>query len=201
MSRKVAYLLITKAGPSRDRQLKVIQGTGHEVEPLYEDKALTRRAVEKRELPERDLMLRQLRPGETVLVASPGRLGFGKDDVLSVLRAIDLKGGVLIDASKDQEVRWQPELDIAFDFMNRAVHEHKAQAAATARRAKADAGIKGGRPEKPFKLPEAEVRRRWHNQMDYHRDEVAEAAGKSWRTLHAIFGPRSGRSNARRKKA
>lgn len=200
MPRIVAYVLLTKAGPSAKAQLEAIEAARLPIEPAYTDDLTKRRALERREFTERDLMLRQMRHGDSVVVATPGRLGIGKDDVVAMLEAVEAKGGAVIDASTGDRIAWTPELLIGLAFLDRAVIEHKQLAAAAARRAAAAKGIKGGAPKKPFDLPEAEVKRRWFDQVGHpSQQEVARASGKSARTLYTLFGPRSGRRNARKK--
>lgn len=202
MPRTVAYILLTKSGPSQEDQLATIRKAKLPIAPCYVDDLTKRRALDKREFPERVLMLKQMRPGDMVAVASPGRLGMGKDDVLDVLRALAAKSGAVIDASTGHELRWTPEVADAYAFLDGAITEHKQLAAWAARRAKATERALNGPRLKPFLLSEAEVKRRWHNQVDYPSQKaVAEASGKSVRSLYGLFGPRGGLKNARRKKS
>lgn len=204
MPRKVAYALITKHGATFEDQIKAIKKAiwpkMNDSDVVYSDKMATRTELEKRLYRGRDLMLRQLRPGDEVCIASPGRLGMNKDEVLSVVQAIRAKACVVVDASSGLTIDWTPEVVNATSFMDRAVQEHKLHALEAARATKLAKGIKGGAPIKEFKMSTAEVERLWFNQADYGSAKiVADLAGTSERLLYQRFGPRGGISKGEKK--
>ena len=203
MSRKAVYLLVTKSGPTAEQQLAAIRkvvaiGSRDET---YTDDVTEKYRPKDRGFEQRGVMLRQLRRGDTVVVASPGRLGVGQDDVRTVLHALGRGGHPLIDASTGKTVLWTDEIADGVAFLARAIGEHKAGAAANAREARAARRAAGEPEQKPLAITEAEARQMWHDPIRYPSQKaVAETCGVSYRTLYNRFGPRHPQPALKRKR-
>ena len=194
MPRNAIYLLLTKTGPSEDEQLAFIQrkvGIGQDDQTYVDDVSAS--GMKRVAFPDRDNMMRQLRAGDRVVVATPGRLGVGREDVRSVLHDLHRKGVPLVDASTGRELIWTDEVADALQFFERAAMEHKRNAAQGARNALKNMGYEPAivSKRKAWKLPEDEARVMWLDRIRYPAGEdVAKACGVTLKTMYNYFGKR-----------
>lgn len=165
---------------------------------VYKDDTSIRR---KPELEQRGIALRQMRAGDTLVVATPGCLGIGREDVRGVLTHLARAGNSLLDASTGKTVRWTEEVADAVEFLDRATLERKRGAAENARQAKIALGYTYTPEPKPLAITEAQARQMWYDRVRYpSQREVAEACGVSYRTLYNRFGPRTPPTALQRRK-
>lgn len=190
MPRNVFYILLTKSGPTKDQQMAAIRRA---VKPArtdedYTDDLTKRRRKSDHQFPARDTMIRQLRAGDVVVVASPGRLGIGRDDIRRTLHDLARKGNVLLDASTGKRLLWTDEIADHVEFLEAGRREHTADVLRGARAARKAAGIVY-RPEPKELPPNAEAI--WRDTARYTRQEAGDACGVHWRTLHNRFRGRT----------
>jgi len=158
--------------------------------PVYED--LSRRKYGKAQPTEtkaRDQMIRDVRAGDVVVVASPSRLGTGRRDLMDALRAITDKGGSVFDASTGQTVVLAPEAEVAFAFLDRAEGERQAFQLEQMRRKRVAMGAKGGAPQKLTAKRKKEGKQVWAD-LNLTAQQAADKIGISVRTGYRLFGAR-----------
>lgn len=203
MARKAVYILVTKSGPTAEQQLALVRKA---VKLTKQDEVYTDDTSEKWRrrdagLPQRDIALKQMRRGDTLVVATPGCLGIGREDVRAILMRLAQEGYYLIDASSGKSVRWSEEVADAMEFLDRAVLERKRGAAENARKAKIALGYTYVPQPKQLTITDAQARQMWYDKVRYpSQQEVAEACGVTARTLYNRFGPRTPESPLRRRK-
>lgn len=192
MPRQVVYTLLTKNGPTHEQQMAAVKRTVKLMaqDETYTDDLTRRRRASDHEYPARSTMIRQLRKGDTVVVASPGRLAIGRDAIRAVLHELERKGNWLIDASTGRRVMWTKEIEDLHSFLERGSREHKADVLRAARAAKKAAGIVYRPEKKEFLISEEAAEHVWRDTV-LTRDEAAERCGVSWRTLYNRFGGRT----------
>lgn len=193
MPRKAVYILVTKHGATFDQQMALIRKTVKlgKSDEVYTDDTGERYRRKDTPLRQRELALQHMRRGDTLVVASPGGLGIGREDIRGVLQQLAHAGHDLLDASSGKTVRWSEEVADAVEFLDRAVLERKRGAAENARQAKMALGYTYVPEPKPLAVTEAHARQMWYDRVRYpSQAEVAEACGVSARTLYNRFGPR-----------
>ena len=191
MARNSAYILITKNGPGREDQLQAIRKRVDRLDAVYMDDVSKGRRPDERRFRERRQLLAQLRGGVTVYVSSPGRLGYGRDDVRAVLHALNKAGCTVLDASSGLRLAWTEEVADALSFLDRAATEHQGDILRAARAARAAAGIPFGPGPKALAVSETAAEAAWRDTVRRTREEAAAFCGVSWRTLHKRFGGRT----------
>lgn len=194
MARKAVYLLVTKSGPSREEQLALIRKTVALTarDEIYADDVTEKYRRKDRHFDQRALAIKQLRTGDCLVVATPGCLGIGRDDIRAVLHRLAGLGAPTIDASTGRSVLWTEATAEAVAFLERATVEHKAGAAANARAAKAALGQTYAPEQKQMAISEAEARQMWHDRIAHPSQlAVSRRCGVSTRTLYNRFGPRA----------
>lgn len=203
MPRKAIYLLVTKHGPTADQQLALIRKTVKlaKQDEVYTDDTSERWRRKDAGLPQREIALKQMRRGDTLVIATPGCLGIGREDVRGVLIRLAQAGYYLTDASSGKSVRWTEEVADAMEFLDRAVLERKRGAAENARKAKMALGYTYVPQPKALAVTDAQARQMWYDQVRYPtQKEVAEVCGVTARTLYNRFGPRTPEAPLKRKK-
>lgn len=196
MPRKAVYVLLTKSGPSEADQLAFIKRV---IDVGVRDEVYTDDVTDRRkhgaEFHSRSTMLRQLRTGDRVVIATPGRLGVGREDIRGVLHELHRRGVPLIDASTGKELVWTDEVADALQFFERAAMEHKRNAAAGARAALKNMGFApaiAAKTEKELKVPDDQARIMWLDRARYPSGvKVAELCGVTQRTMYTRFGKRT----------
>lgn len=202
MPRHAVYLLLTNGGPTKDQQLALIRKrvTLGKQDEIYTDDLTVRYRRKDAALEDRAVAIRQLRKGDVLVVATPGCLGVGRDDIRSALHELARKGAPLLDASSGKSVLWSEEVADAVEFLDRAVLERRRKAAETAREVKAALGHVYIPEEKPLAVSDAHARQMWFDRVKYpSQQKIAELCGVSYRTLYNRFGPRSGVKALKRK--
>ena len=203
MARKQVYLLLAKAGPSRDEQLKLIRKVvpASESQAIYEDDLTIPYRRRDLGLEQRELAIKQLRPGDTLAIATPGCLGQGRDDIrATLLRLADLGCPILV-ASSGKTVLWKPAAGDAVDFLDAATLERRRGAAHSARLARMALNHTYIPQPKALTVTDAEARQMWYDPVGHpSQKEVAERCGVSQRTLYNRFGGRHPESALKRKK-
>lgn len=203
MPRKAVYLLVTKAGPTAEEQLALIRKAvriGSRDEIYTDDLTIPYR---RRELPleQRAIAIKQLRVGDVLVVATPGSVGIGRDDIRSVLLQLARSNNGLLDASSGNVVHWTEQVANAVEFLDRATLERKRGAAANARQAKIALGHTFIPEPKQLAITDAEARQMWFDSVGHpSQRKVAERCGVSARTLYNRFGPRKPATPLRRKR-
>ena len=191
--RRVIYILLTKNGPTQEQQMAAISRLSKPTprDEVYADDLTVRRRKADHQFPQRALLQRQLRRGDTVWVASPGRLGIGRDDIRGVLHDLARGGHTVVDASSGKSVLLTEQAADALEFLDRGAIEHKADVLRAARAAKAAAGIVYRPGPKALAIADDAAKAIWRDTVRYTRDAAAKACGVSWRTLHNRFGGRT----------
>ncbi|MDB5358818.1 MAG: resolvase [Rhodospirillales bacterium] len=142
---KRGYIRLSKAGPSLEEQQAALRSAGIEdftdEGPVYVDQPAKRKQrAGDVVFPQREECIKRARPGDVVIVASPGRLATSADDALRMLAALGRKGAQLQIVSTGRTYHWDEAaldgLELAADtaMENRAEVTAKARAAATERR-------------------------------------------------------------------
>lgn len=186
MPRHVVYTLLTKKGPTHEQQMATVRRAVKLTtqDETYTDDLTKRRRIADHEYPARATMIRQLRRGDVVVVASPGRFAIGRAALRAALHELARKDAPLLDASTGKRVLWTDEIADHLDFLDRGASEHTADILRGARAAKKASGIVY-RPEKKRLPPNAEAV--WRDTVRYTREEAAAECGVTWRTLHNRF--------------
>lgn len=185
----VAYTLLTKNGPSQEEQLAVIRARVGRIGrgAIYLDDLTASRRPEERHFRDRATMQAQLRPGDTVAIASPGRLGIGRDDVRGMLHAINRSRCSVLDAGAGKRLIWSEEVADAVAFLDRATLEHQAYNLREARARRRALGITKRAGPKPLKVSADEALRIWRDTVRYTEDEAAALIGLSKRQCYTRF--------------
>jgi hypothetical protein len=105
-----AYIRATKAGPPEDEQRAACVAAG--VDPANAD-AWYVEPVPKRNraasFEERDLAVRQLRPGDRLVIHSAPRLGATEAEIRGAAAAVSALGAVIYDCAAAAEIRHHPD--------------------------------------------------------------------------------------------
>jgi hypothetical protein len=153
---------------------------------IYMDDLTKRRSKRDHLFIERDACIRHTRACDTIVVASAGMIGIGRDDVRAVLHQLYAKGIPLLDASTGKTVMLTEEVADNLAFVERAEKEYKALVAANAR-----ASRRNGRPAKVMKVTEAEAEAMWRDTTRYpSQKDVASAVGLSVRSMYFKYKKR-----------
>lgn len=202
MARKAVYLLVTTNGPTADEQLALIRKSVKltKQDQIYTDDVSAKYRRKDTPLTDRAVALKQLRAGDVLVIATPGCLGIGRDDIRDVLQQLSQTGHSLLVASTGKTVRWTEETADAVEFLDLATLERRRKAAETAREVKMALGSTYIPEEKPLLISEEQARLMWFDRVRYPSPKaIAEKAGVTERTLYTRFGPRSGQKRRRRK--
>lgn len=188
MPRKAIYLLITKLGQTADEQRaairKAVKLTSRDQE--YSDDLTERYRRKDKPLEGRQEAISQLRRGDILVIATPGRLGDGRDDVRATLLLLAKQGNGLLDASTGNVVLWTPEVAAGVEFLDRAVLEKKRGAMENARLARRNNMV-----PKVLAIPRELAEMRWYDPITYPDNQaIADACQVSVRTLYNQFGAR-----------
>lgn len=188
MPRKAIYLLITKLGQTADEQRAAIQKavklTSRDQE--YSDDLTERYRRKDKPLEGRQEAIKQLRRGDLLVIATPGRLGMGRDDVRATLLLLAAQGNGLLDASTGNIILWTPEVAAGVEFLDRAVLEKKRGAMENARLARRNNMV-----PKKLAIPRDLAEMRWYDPVTYpDKQAIADACQVSVRTLYNQFGAR-----------
>lgn len=191
--RDAVYILLTKNGPTEADQLAAIRRRVPvpDAAPVYVDDLTVRRRSSDHHFPQRALAIKQMRKGDRLLVASPGRLGIGREDIRGVLHDLARGAHRVLDASTGLALLWTDEIADGLNFLDRGAIEHKADVLRAARAAKKAAGIVYRPQPKALTVAEEAAEVIWRDTVRYTRDEAGAACGVSWRTLHNRFGGRT----------
>lgn len=203
MPRKSIYILVTKSGPSADQQRALIR-KAVKLEPRdeeYIDDLTEPYRRRDKPLEERAVALAHLRRGDVLVVATPGAVGIGRDDIRGVLLALARSGNGLLDAQSGKTVIWTEQVADALEFLDLATLERKRGAAATARQARIALGYVNIPEQKQLAVSDAQARQIWYDRVAYPSPkDVAEFCGVSPRTLYNRFGSRMPTPALKRKK-
>lgn len=202
MPRKAVYLLVLPNGPSADDQLALIRKAVKltQQDQIYTDDLSEKYRRKDVPLQERELALKQLRPGDAVVIPTPGGLGIGRHDIRVVLQRLGQSGHDLLVASTGKTVRWTEETADAVEFLDLATLERRRKAAETAREVKMALGSTYIPEKKALTISEDQVRLMWFDRARYPSPKaIAEQAGVTQRTLYDRFGPRTGKKRRRHK--
>lgn len=194
MARKAVYLLVTKSSPTADEQIAVIREAVKlsANDEIYADDLTIPYRRKDLPLEQRAHALKHLRAGDVLVVATPGGIGIGRDDIRETLLRLARSGNDLLDASSGKTVRWTEQAADALEFLDRATLERKRGAAQSARSAKIALGHVNIPEQKRLAVSDAEARQMWYDRARYpSQRDVAELCGVSARTLYNRFGSRS----------
>lgn len=201
MPRKAVYILVTTNGPTADEQLALIRKSVKltKQDQTYTDDVSVKYRRKDAPLTDRAVALKQLRAGDVMVIATPGSLGIGRDDIRGVLQQLSQTGHSLLVASTGKTVRWTEETADAVEFLDLATLERRRKAAQTAREVKMALGSTYIPEEKPLLISEEQARLMWFDRVRHPSPKaIAEQAGVTERTLYTRFGPRSGKKRRRR---
>lgn len=203
MPRKTPYILVTKSGQTAEQQraliLKAVNLGRHDEEYLDDLTEPYRRR--DKPLEQRAFAMSHLRRGDVLVVATPGGLGVGRDDIRAVLLELASKGNGVLDAQSGKTVIWSEEVADALEFLDMATLERKRGAAESARKARIALGYVNVPEQKKLSVSDAQARQMWYDRTAYPSPkDVAEACGVSARTLYNRFGSRMPTSALKRKK-
>lgn len=186
---QIAYILVTKAGLARVEQERLLRDAGivsfDEDDPVYVDDITSRRRSRGSEdLRAREMLMRALRAGDEVVIATPGCLGLSGSDVLAAVREIGGKGACLRVAGTGNVIRWHPDAIAVLDFCDAAGSELSAARTLRMRKSLAAAGTKTGPRAAPIS---AEIKHLWTG-TNTPVSEIADQAGLTARTLYRRLG-------------
>lgn len=186
---QIAYILVTKAGVARPEQERMLGEVGitsvGEDDPVYVDDITDRRRSRGSEdLRARAMLVRAIRPGDEIVVATPGCLGLSGSDILTIIREIGAKGGYVRVAATGDLVRWHPDAIAVLQFCDEAGAEVSAARTSRMRKSLATAGTKTGPRAAPIS---AHVRALWTG-TNTPVAEIAREAGLTSRTLYRRLG-------------
>jgi DNA invertase Pin-like site-specific DNA recombinase len=186
---KIGYMRLCAAGPTLAEQQALLHQAGivdfGRDAPVYVDKP---RRGPVATTPERDKMVRHLRPGDMVVIAKASRLGT-RADVLQAMAAIAARGASVHDAEVGEDVRLHPDAVRAIAFADRAESGAKRESAARMRARKGALGATGGRPEWLRCNTKAAAAAAWADLSKSAR-QVAEEFNVGARTLYRLFEPK-----------
>lgn len=188
MARLNIFILLTKVGPDREAQQRAIQ-SAIEVnlthDQIYVDDVSVRRSKKDHAFPMRTAAIGHCRAGDTFVVASPGLIGIGREDIRKVLHQLYEKRVPLFDSSTGKTILWTDEMADGLWFLERAEKEYKSLVTARARAGRI------GAPKKAMKITEIEAEAMWRDTARYPSPQkVAEATGLTQRTLYNKYGKR-----------
>jgi DNA invertase Pin-like site-specific DNA recombinase len=187
---KIGYMRESAAGPSLAEQQALLRLAGIEDfsrhAPVYTDR---RRKGPTATTPERDAMVRILRPGDVVIIAKATRLGTSRADVLKAMAAITARGAAIHDAEVGQDVQLHPDAVPAIAFADRAESGAKREQAARMHVRKVALGVTGGRPERLQGNTKAAAAAAWAD-LTKTVQQVAVEFNVGARTLYRLFGPK-----------
>lgn len=197
MARLQIYILVTPSGPDRYTQEKIIRAAVEvdEQTQWYCDDLVARKRKRQKDdvLPFREQCISHLRQGvgDMMVVASPGMIGFGKEDVRKVLSKLNAKGSPLVLADIGKVFTLTDDMIAVLKMVEDAALEHKQRAASKARAARGKGPDAFVPQPKVLKMTDAEIRQIWMDTARWpSQKDVAEQAGCSVRTLYGRFGPR-----------
>ena len=179
---KRGYIRLSLTGPSENAQRAALAKVGVDdvtVEPIPKAVAPGRHAM-------RDRLAATLRPGDLVVIASPGCIGAGRADVLIALGQIAAAGAGIHVVNADATIHWSQEAVSAAMFALQAETENTQGRARHARAARAGAGethlIDVVRARSDVKALWRDVR--------LTAADIGRRTGLSRSTLYRAFGPR-----------
>ena len=188
MARLNIFILLTKAGPDREAQERAIRAAIKVTAPhdqFYVDDLSKRRSKRDHHFPMRTAAITHSREGDTFVVASPGMIGIGREDVRKVLHQLYEKRVPLFDASTGKTIMWTDEIADGLQFLERAETEYRSLVTARARSGK------NGSPKKKLKVTEAQAKIMWHDRARYPSPtKVAALIGLSERACYLNYGKR-----------
>lgn len=173
------YIRLWPSGPSQIEQQKALLAVGADPMRLHvDDERGIRRQVQGTSLVERtprEIAIHCMREGDLLAVASPMVLGSSRDDVLRALAQIEGRGGALLDAETNREIKGLVEASAYADLAQRQLALKRTEAA---RKAVRDRGIRTGPSKKPLARPYEELLAMWMDPV-FSAEEVAASAGVS----------------------
>lgn len=182
------YARETKDGMPLDKQQSILLAAGVAPDVTYLDgiRPPRSRKPKSETLPQRDFLIRSLRPGDTVVVATASVWGLTLDDCLNALAAISERGAVLYVANTETTYRGSPEAAQALDIARQNETERRKDQLAHARKM-ARARLNPRKALVGDRLKEA--KELWPL-AKYSAAEVSEKVGVSARTLYRTLGER-----------
>lgn len=191
----LGYVREDGIGPTKESQRDKLRAAGvntADPQALYEDVLRHKKPNPKAEPPplkERHDLLRALRPGDVLVVASPMILGRGKHDIMNALRAATDAGATVLDASTGVSVVMKADAEASFSFIDRAETERHTLQLEQMRRSKVAQGATGGRPLRLTGKRKTEAKKIWED-LTLSAPQAAAKAGASERTMYRLFGNR-----------
>lgn len=189
---KIGYIRQSKNGQSVADQRAALRRSGIEDDDqVYIDELPRRRkgAITVDDLPMRAEVIRCIRAGDVLVVASLDRLGLMTADILTAVEDVGKRRGEVMDAEAGETYRWHPDATPLVAAAARAERKLMQERMRKARSVAADAGVTGGRPSAdPTKLEKA--RGYWGNR-EMSVSVIAKLVGLSPRTLHKHLGARA----------
>ena len=196
-----AYVRQGRFGPSVDRQREAIMAAANVVEgDFYLDRLpesgprMTRMSIAS--LVERARLLRDLQPGDRVVVAGMDRIGLSSNDIMTVIGKVVAAGAAVL-AATTNEVIDRDTLSVAvFKAVEGANKALQQQRLGPAREALAVSSTKAVSPAKRGRRPALPPEKRaaaeidWKQNRDLSQSDVGKLYGVSVKALRTAFGGR-----------
>lgn len=140
------------------RQTKLLDKAGVPASRVRTDK------IKRGSLPDRDAVIRMLRPGDKLAVAGLGRLGTDHADLRHTLDAVFKRKGVVLDVALGTEIH--PGNLAVLESYKQARADWMGERTIAGRRAAKARGLRGGRPKIVLTLEQdRRYRKIWFNQQ------------------------------------
>ena len=173
------YTRVSKQEQNLDRQIDQLRGIG--CEKIFKDKITGM----KRDRPQLNKMLEQLRAGDTVIITELTRFGRSVKDLLTLADQLDQMGVNLKSIKEPWADTTTPQGKMLFVIFagisqfERDIISQRTKEGLESARAR---GRIGGRPKKPIKTIEMALK--MYDSKDYSIDEIIKATGVSRTTLY-----------------
>jgi DNA invertase Pin-like site-specific DNA recombinase len=163
-------------------QLAALLAAGVSERAIYTDL----KAPTVSDLPQRDLCIKSLRPGDTICVVGTHRLGVNRKDLIDILKQVDAKGASVEDVELGVVITANAAKSVA-----QAVAVWAGELRMPSKKAARERGKLGGRPIIEPAMPKTEAAKHWYN-LAITGDE-ALALMTEWTRPRAYreFGPRN----------
>lgn len=143
----VSYLRVSKSEMCLDRQLDAVIAAGVDVRNIYQEKE----TGTKRDRAELNRMIKELQPGDTVIVCELSRLSRSTKDLFDIVEQIQSKGADIKSLKESWLDTTTPQGKLMFTFfagISQFERDLLAERTRDGLKAAAARGRKGGRPSK-----------------------------------------------------
>lgn len=176
---KIGYARVSTHDQNLDRQIDQLKAAG--CEKIFKEKI----TGTKKERPELDKLLDQLRPGDTIIISELTRLSRSTKDLFELVEVIHSKGSDIKSLKESWLDTTTPQGKLMFTIFagisqfERDLISQRTKEGLEAARAR---GRNGGRPAKDNK--QIELALKMYKSMEYSISEITKATGVSKTTLY-----------------